>query len=332
MSIFSTFIHDMTPKSVVWARLSARSPIYRVMLLCKDGLMTAIEIYQPKAVREERRLVIRGVDYCLYEWGSADAPLFVYLHGWGDTGATFQFVVDALRAGWRVIAPDWRGFGRSPCRSTGYWFPDYLADLHALLQVVSPAAPVRLVGHSMGANVAALFAGTFPERVLALVNVEGFGLPDSKPKDAPSRYRTWIEAATDRPAFTDYDDFAALTIRIGRRNPGMTASQALFVATEWGKQSSDGKVRLRADPLHKLPNPVLYRRAEAEACWRAATAATLLVTGGQSRFARELPHVSGAPIFADAETVVIEDAGHMLHFETPAPLATAIEDFLLPTL
>ncbi len=294
--------------------------------------MTEAAIYQPKAMREERRLVIRGVDYCLYEWGSTDSPLVVYLHGWGDTGATFQFVVDALQAGWRVIAPDWRGFGRSPCRSTSYWFPDYLADLHALLQVISPTAPVRLVGHSMGANVAALFAGTFPERVRAFVNVEGFGLPDSKPADAPSRYRAWIEAATERPTFTDYDDFAALAFRIGKRHPGMTAAEALFVAKEWGRQGADGKVRLRADPWHKLPNPVLYRRAEAEACWRAATAAALLVIGGQSRFARELPHASSAPMFVEAETVVIEGAGHMLHFETPAALATAIEDFLLPTL
>lgn len=294
--------------------------------------MTAADIYQPKAVREEHRLVIRGVDHCLYEWGSADSPLFVYLHGWGDTGATFQFVVDALQAGWRVVAPDWRGFGRSLCRSTSYWFPDYLADLHELLQVVSPKAPVRLVGHSMGANVAALFAGTFPERVMAFVNVEGFGLLDSKPEDAPSRYRAWIEAATERPTFTDYEDFAALAIRIRKRNPGMTAAQTLFVAKEWAKQGADGKIRLRADPLHKLPNPVLYRRAEAEACWRAATAATLLVMGAQSRFARELPHASSAPMFADAETVVIEEAGHMLHFETPAALATTIEDFLLPTL
>ena len=294
--------------------------------------MTAAGIYQPKAVREERRLVIRGVDYCLYEWGSADSPLFVYLHGWGDTGATFQFVVDALHAGWRVIAPDWRGFGRSPCRSTSYWFPDYLADLHALLEAVSPDTPVRLVGHSMGANVAALFAGTFPERVGAFVNIEGFGLPDSKPADAPSRYRGWIEAAIGRPTFADYDDLAALATRISKRHPGMTTSEAMFVAKEWGSQEADGKVRLRADPVHKLPNPVLYRRAEAEACWQAATAATLLVMGGQSRFARELPHASGAPMFVDAETVVIEDAGHMLHFEAPAALAAAIEDFLLPTL
>ena len=71
-------------------------------------------------------------------------------------------------------------------------FPDYLADSARLLQAYSPDAPARLVGHSMGANVASLYAGTMPERVSALVNVEGFGLKDSDPGEAPQRYRDWL--------------------------------------------------------------------------------------------------------------------------------------------
>lgn len=294
--------------------------------------MTQTKIYQPKRVRSERRYPIRGVDYCLHEWGDEDSPLFVYLHGWGDTGSTLQFVVDALGTNWRVVAPDWRGFGRSPCRCSSYWFPDYLADLHALLNILAPREPVRLVGHSMGANVAALYAGTFPRRVKTLINIEGFGLPDSNPADAASRYREWIEAADEAAAFSSYADFGQLAQRIARRHPGMDAAEAQFVAREWAREDGKGQVTLRADPLHKLPNPVLYRRAEAEACWKAITADTLVVIGGDSRFARELLLGCDTLPFGEATTVVIEGAGHMLHFEKPAALAAAIEDFLLPTL
>jgi len=293
--------------------------------------MPGTEIYQPKVARVERRLVIRGVDYCVNEWGDAKAPLLLYLHGWADTGSTLQFVVDELTAEWRVVAPDWRGFGRSRCECTSYWFPDYIADLHELLQVYSPTDPVRLVGHSMGANVGSLYAGTMPERVCAFVNIEGFGLPDSDPDDAPAKYRSWIESATDAPDFSRYADFEALAFRILKRHPTMAAAEAAFVAREWATEDADGVIRLRADPRHKRPNPILYRRAEAVACCRAVTAKTLLVVGGSSSFA---DHLGGAAthMFPGCEQVAIDGVGHMLHFEAPRALAGAIENFLLPTL
>lgn len=294
--------------------------------------MTKTVAYRPTVPRVEQRVLIRGVDYCIYEWGSTDSPLMIYLHGWGDTGSTFQFVVDALSSEWRVLAPDWRGFGRSPFRCSGYWFPDYLADLHTLLSTVSPSDPALLVGHSMGANVAALYAGTFPERVKAFVNIEGFGLPDSDPADAPAHYRKWIEAAGNTQSYSSYDNVEALAARINRRHASMSAARARFVAEEWAIKDVDGRVQLRADPLHKLPNPVLYRRAEAEACWRGATAAMLTVIGSQSPMARQLPQRSRIPGFKEAESIVLDGTGHMPHFEVPEALAAAIEDFLLPAL
>lgn len=274
---------------------------------------------------------IRGASYCVYEWGVPSAPLLVYLHGWADTGSTFQFVIDALGEEWRVVAPDWRGFGRSTCECQSYWFPDYLADLHALLEIYSPDDPVRLVGHSMGGNVGSLFAGTMPERVCAFVNVEGFGLPDADPAVAPGRYRAWIEAGNVLPSFSEYANLEALAQRIRKRHPAMTDPEALFVAGEWASQGSDGVARLRADPRHKLPSPILYRRAEALACCRAATAEVLLVTGSNSEFAQKYGDAA-MPLFSGSSSVAIDGAGHMPHFEAPRALARVIEDFLLPTL
>ena len=289
------------------------------------------DTYKPKVARVDRKLRIRDVDYCVYEWGDADAPLVFYLHGWADTASTFQFVVDELTTAWRVIAPDWRGFGRSRCNCTSYWFPDYIADLDELLNEYSPSDPVRLVGHSMGANVGSLYAGTMPERVRAFVNIEGFGLADTDPEEAPGRYRSWIEAAASAPEFSQYATFEDLAVRIRKRHPSMRASEAHFVAREWAAKGPDGVIRLRADPRHKLPNPVLYRRAEAVACCKAVTAETLLIVGESSGFAGHFESAA-KHMFADADTVSIDGAGHMLHFEAPRALAAAIEDFLRPTL
>lgn len=289
--------------------------------------MADYETYKVMRPGKQRSLDIRRVRYCVTEWGDPAAPTFFYLHGWGDTGTTFQFVVDALQSDWHVVAPDWRGFGRSATNCTSYWFPDYLADLHELLAVYSPGEPAHLVGHSMGANVAGLYAGAMPERVRAFINVEGFGLTDSDPKDAPGRYRKWLGGATARPAFAVYDDRDALAAKIARRNPLMSAAQADFVAGEWGAPKDDGRFALHADPRHKLPNPILYRRAEAEACWCAMTADILLVSGAASPFALRAEE-DGVNAWPDADTVEIAGAGHMLHFESPAELAASIETFL----
>lgn len=293
--------------------------------------MVDTEIYQPVVTRTVHECPLRGVRYAINEWGDSEAPLLVYLHGWGDTGSTFQFVADALGSDWRIVAPDWRGFGRTRCDCRSYWFPDYLADLQALLDVYSPHEPVRLIGHSMGANVAALYAGTMPERVRAFVNVEGFGLADSNPADAPARYREWLERLDSGTQFGTYADFAALAARVRSRSPRMSEAAAAFVAREWAVVGVDGVVRLRADPRHKLPNPVLYRRAESAACWRATTAKVLLVTGSRSRLARHFDDVADS-MYPDAGHSTIADVGHMLHFEAPQALADAISDFLRPTL
>jgi len=294
--------------------------------------MTTSQIYRPGTKPVSVWHDIRGVRYHVYEWGERDRPLLVLLHGWGDCGASFQFLVDELPDDRFVVAPDWRGFGRSHHRCESYWFPDYVADLDVLLACYQPDTPVDLLGHSMGANVAGLYAGIFPERVRRFVNVEGFGLADSDPGNAPANYRRWIESARVKPAYSTYRTFDELAARIAKRSPAMSRDRALFVAQHWAEQRPDGTVVLRADPAHKLPNAVQYRRAEAEACWQRVSAEVLLVMGENTDFRAELrdwidPDASRHP-FRGAPAVVVPGAGHMVHFEAPAALAAAVGPFL----
>lgn len=291
--------------------------------------MHQTDIYTPKRVPRRVRHEIRGTVHSVLEWASDGEPLIVWLHGWGDCAATAQFVVDALNSGRRVVAPDFRGFGESQGNPASYWFPEYLADLDALLSIYSPDAPVVLVGHSMGANVAGLYAGTMAERVCAFVNLEGFGLANSDPATAPDRYREWIEAGRNGATFSDYTDFAALRERVARRSPAMDVARAEFVARAWAVEE-EGRIRLRADPQHKLPNPILYRRAEAEACWRNVSAPVLQVSGGDSAFARaDDARLDASPLpFPDVLAVTIPGVGHMLHFEAAEALAGHIDTFL----
>ncbi len=278
---------------------------------------------------------VRGVRYHCRCWGRAERPALFLLHGWMDVSASFQFLVDAFSRDWRVIAPDWRGFGLSGRAKDGvYWFPDYFADLEALLRRLHPDAPATLIGHSMGGNVAAMYAGIRPERVARLVNLEGFGLAPTDPARAPSRYARWLdELAGAPPSFRDYESFDALAARLRETNPRLTPERAAFLARHWGRARPGGRVELASDPAHKLVNPVLYRIEEAEACWRAVTAPVLWVAGTETKIPEALkiePHSLAArkACFRDLTERIIPDAGHMLHHDQPERLAEVIEAFL----
>ena len=288
--------------------------------------------YQPRRPPRHATLELRGLAHHVTRWGPDGVTPLVFLHGWADTGDTFQFVVDALGAERAVLALDWRGFGTSAWQGAPYWFPDYLADLDALLETVLPGAPATLVGHSMGGNIACLYAGIRPERVARLVNLEGFGLARTRPEQAPERYRQWLDELRAPPAFSTYESRERFAQVLARRNPRLAAERAAFIAERWSKRLADGSFTVAADPAHKLVNPVLYRREEAEACWRRAVAPTLLVLGGRSEFRARLG-ADGTDeyfrsIFPHATLAVVPQAGHMLHHEAPEAVASLIEEFL----
>ncbi|RTL52111.1 MAG: alpha/beta fold hydrolase, partial [Rhodocyclaceae bacterium] len=137
-------------------------------------------MYPIKRLSRSEFVPVRHLRYHVRCWGQATPgqPPLVLLHGWMDVAASWQFVVDALVTERHIIAPDWRGFGFTEGGKVDhYWFPDYLADLECLLDHYAAATPVDLVGHSMGGNVAMLYAGVRPERIRRLVNLEGFGMP-----------------------------------------------------------------------------------------------------------------------------------------------------------
>jgi pimeloyl-ACP methyl ester carboxylesterase len=289
-------------------------------------------IYRPRRTPEHEARDVRGLTIALTRWRGADERPWLLLHGWMDAGATFQFLADALRPAQTLIAPDWRGFGSSAWPVDGYWFPDYYADLDALLDQLSPDAPATLIGHSMGANIAMMYAGIRAERVRAVVSIEGFGLPRTRPEQAPDRYRAWLAELGQIPAFARFPSYEAFAQFLVRRNPRLPADRAAFVARAWARDAGGGGITMRADPRHKRVNPVLYRREEAEACWRAIHAPLLKVVAADSEQARRFADERALDDMSRAVTrfrlATIANAGHMVHHEQPEALADAIEEFM----
>ena len=287
---------------------------------------------------------VRGLDYHVRVWGdvSPASPPIVMLHGWMDVSASFQFVVDALTGGRAVIAPDWRGFGLTDARGAdNFWFPDYLADLDALLDHYAPGQAADVVGHSMGGNIAMLYAGARPGRIARLVNLEGFGMPQTEPGQAPERYAKWMDGikalARGEMDLQTYADASGVARRLMRTNPRLTHDKANWLATHWAaaQTRADGSTAwtILGAPAHKLVNANLYRVEETLALYRCITASVLAIEAADGIVQTWKKRGHPDDLVERLKTVPrmrierLEDAGHMLHHDQPERVASIIAGF-----
>ena len=239
-----------------------------------------------QVVRSSRSdfLPVRTVRYHVQVWGepSASTIPLVLLHGWMDVAASFQFVVDALSANTYVIAPDWRGFGQTATPHVDtFWFPDYLADLDCLLDHYAPHGQVHLLGHSMGGNVAMLYAGIRPGRIRRLINLEGFGMPATQPAQAPQRYAQWLDQLqqlhTGAMDMRSHDSLQSVARRLIKTNPRLSPERAEWLAQHWAREEAPGQWRIQGHPAHRISNAQLYRLDETLEIHQCITAPTLAV-------------------------------------------------------
>ena len=278
---------------------------------------------------------------------SAGTPL-VLLHGWMDVAASYQFMADAFSsefaAGRTIIAPDWRGFGQTGLSPDGwqtdtYWFADYLADLDFLLDHFAPGQAVDLVGHSMGGNVAMLYAGVRPARIRKLVNLEGFGLPASRPSQAPSRYAAWMDGLKSLQRgemdLKTYDDVSGVARRLAKTNPRLSPDKALWLAGHWARPDAAGRWQILGNPAHKIASAHLYRVDEVQEIYQRISAPVLAVEAASDSMAQWWKSQYSLAEYherlrqvPDARVAVVQNAGHMLHHDQPEVLAELIEAFL----
>jgi pimeloyl-ACP methyl ester carboxylesterase len=250
-----------------------------------------------------------------------------------DVAASFQFLVDALKGEWHVVAPDWRGYGKTAwSQQKSYWIPDYLADLESLMDHFSPAEPVRLLGHSLGGNVATLYAGVRPARIRALINLEGLGLGGDAPERAGPRLAKWLDEMRNPPTLRTYDSFEEVAARLQKTNPRLSAERAGFLAKHWSESDANGRFSILGDPAHKVVNPYLYRADEIATIWKSVTAPVLWIMARESDYAKRMEAYPGYPeriaLIDHVRREWVDGAGHMMHHDQPEILAALIEEFL----
>lgn len=300
------------------------------------------QMYQVKRPALSAFVTVRNLSYHVHTWGtpSAEKTPLVLLHGWMDVGGSYQFVVDALRQDHYIIAPDWRGYGKTGSgQADNFWFPDYLADLEWLLDHFAGDQAVHLVGHSMGGNIAMMYAGIRPERIRRLVNLEGFGMPATQPDQAATRYAKWMDELKKLHRgelnLKAYDNSAGVARRLMKTNPRISADKAEWLSCQWAAEDAQGKWNILGEPAHKLSNANLFRVEEQLALYKRLSMPVLCVEaqenqltqwwGGSFTLAEYHERLKSVP---HCEIATVADAGHMMHHDQPEVVADLIEQFI----
>jgi len=273
------------------------------------------------------------------DWGEATKPPLVLVHGLRDHSHSFDDLARGLVDRFNVLALDLRGHGDS--ETTPYYaFGHFLLDLHNLVRALRLSKPV-LIGHSLGGEVVGTYAGAFPEVPSRVIMIEGLGPP---PPD-PDREVAWTtngfsridRAQAGHPGLADLD---AAYRRLRKRNPRLPESKARELALLGTRAREDGTLEWKFDPmLTTISVTGPFNLEYAKALWRRITAPTLLVNGGDSgEFWHERPGAvylepddlaRRVDAFPHARLVQIAGAGHMVHFDRPRELLTAVRTFLL---
>jgi pimeloyl-ACP methyl ester carboxylesterase len=214
-----------------------------------------------------------------------------------------------------------------------------MADLDFLLDHYAPDTPVDLLGHSMGGNVVMAYAGVRPARIRSLINLEGFGMPQTQPLQAASRYAQWMDQlkALQRGELNlrPYAEIAGVARRLRKTNPRLTQDKADWLAHHWSAPNTHGEHAILGDPAHKIINAQLYRVDEMQACFSQITAPVLAVLAqdnsldlwhkGKYSLAQYHERLKAVP---QLRIETIANAGHMLHHDQPSLLAELIEAFI----
>jgi pimeloyl-ACP methyl ester carboxylesterase len=276
-----------------------------------------------------QRLKLRYVD-----WGNPGAPPLILLHGGRDHSRSWDWTAEALRTKWHVIAPDLRGHGDSE------WSPDgdygTLANLYDLAQLIHQQglAPVTIVAHSFGGNIALRYAGTYPENVRKLVAIEGLGpsprmLADRLAKPPGKRLRDWIEAKRASAGRTPrkYASIDEALQRMKEANAYLSDTQARHLTIHGVSQNEDGTYSWKFDPYMRIFPPFDMAQADIEQLWAAISCPTLLMYGEKSWASN--PEKDGrATHFRNARVILFENAGHWLHHDQFDRFMSELDAFL----
>lgn len=283
----------------------------------RAGRPSAVGPGAPPTVRD-RFVPVRGRRLHYLEWGDAEAPPLLLLHGGTAHAHWWTYFVAALGAGFRVLALDLLGHGDSEWSADPvYSIEEHAADVGAFIATMGFAS-LTLVGHSFGGLVSIEYAAASPERLARLV------LVDTRTRLTPSgvRFMRALRAAPRRRYATQAE--AVENFRLLPDGNAAAEGVLKHVAAHAFRQDADGHWVLKFDRralgrptardlvsrLARIPCPILFVRG----------AFSDVVS------AEDVRNVTAA--VPRMRVVEIADAHHHVMLDRPEALADAVREFL----
>ena len=268
------------------------------------------------------------------DWGNQTAPPLLLVHGGRDHCRNWDWVAGRLRKDWHIIAPDLRGHGDSEWSADGsYSMANYIYDLAQLIHQ-QDLAPVTIVAHSLGGNIALRYAGIYPDKVRKLVAIEGLGPSRGVSEERAEipiheRMSNWIDAKRGLSGRLPrrYPTIEDAFKRMHEVNEHLSPEQARHLTQHGVNQNEDGTYSWKFDNYVRAWNPVDMTMGEIEHLWSRISCPTKLVYGNES-WAVD-PRTDGrAEHFQTAEVVTYDDAGHWVHHDRLEAFLDLLTDFL----
>jgi pimeloyl-ACP methyl ester carboxylesterase len=268
------------------------------------------------------------------DWGNSGAPPLLLLHGGRDHCRSWDWVADRLRGDWHVMATDLRGHGDSAWSPDGeYSMAAYVYDLAQIVHQLE-LAPVTIVAHSLGGNIALRYTGLYPQNVRRVVAIEGLG-PSPKMRaerqqlTIQQRWQDWIHErrAVSARSPRRYATLGDALERMRSENKYLTAEQAQHLTLHAASRNEDGTWSWKFDNyVHVFP-PVDISHGELHELWHNIDCPTLLCYGEKSWASN--PQADGrARHFRHARVATFADAGHWVHHDQLEGFLKELQIFL----
>jgi pimeloyl-ACP methyl ester carboxylesterase len=268
------------------------------------------------------------------DWGNEDKPPLLLVHGGRDHCRNWDWVAQALRDRYHIIAPDLRGHGDSQWMVGGtYEFNDYVYDIAQLIHQ-KKLAPLTIISHSMGGAIALRYTGLYPETVKKLVVIEGLGpspkmIAERMESTADERLRKWIGEMRELSARLPrrYASIEEAYKRMQGENPHLSPERARHLTVHGVNQNEDGTFSWKFDNYVRAFSPNGFDIRTTTHLWSQIACPTLLVRGTES-WASDPVADGRAQHFRDAEVAAIEGAGHWVHHDKLDEFLELTNDFL----